>query len=84
MDDIKEVTESSIEIHVVCFGVYELCGMSTTPLFSGEELYQYSLHTLSTLLDVSVLQKVQWNVKEALGKWHCWYVAIKKLTYYAE
>lgn len=70
MDYIKKVstylTESNIEIHVVCFGVYELCGMSTIPLFSGEKLCQYSLHTLLILLDVSVLQKVQRNVKEAL------------------
>lgn len=38
MEYIKKVstylTESNIEIHVVCFGVYELCGMSTIPLFS--------------------------------------------------
>lgn len=68
MNDIEELTESNTDIHVVCFGLYELCGMSTIPLFSGEELCQYSLHTLLTLLDVSVLQNVQRTVKEAHDK----------------
>lgn len=68
MVDIEEVTGSNTEIHVACFGADELCGMSTIPLFSGEELCQSTQHTLLTLPDVSVLQKVQRNVKGALDK----------------
>lgn len=63
MDGIKDITGSNIEIHVFCLGY-----MNNIPLFSGEKLCQYSLHTLLTLLDILVLQKVQRKVKEDLDK----------------